>query len=135
MFISDGGSDTLIVDTDSMTQAGRDIEGNAVNLGGDLATQMNDFHNQYSSFSVPLCLRNILQPYAAARKTELDKMVKRRQTIGDLLTKASNLHALNEEMQKNGFANLYQNINDYYNSPIDATDPTNMQRGISTSKK
>ncbi len=136
MLISDGGggSDTLIVHTDAMLQTGKDIEGNAVSLGGELTKHMNDFHNQYTSSSVPLCLRTILEPYATARKTELDKMVKRRQTIGELLTKASNLHELNENMQKSGFANLYQNINGYYGSGVDSADPANLQRGVSTQK-
>ena len=134
MLISEGGggSETLLVHTDSLLQTGKDIEGNAVRLGGDLATQMNNFHNEYTASSVPLCLRNILEPYATARKTELDKMVRRRQTIGDLLTKATTLYELNEDMQKRGFANLYQNVNGYYSSSVDSTDPANMQRGIST---
>ncbi len=117
-----------------MLQTGKEIEGNAISLGGDLTKYMNDFHNQYTSSSVPLCLRNTLEPYATARKTELDKMVKRRQTIGNLLTKATNLYALNEDMQKRGFANLYQNVDSYYSSSADTTEPTNMQRGITTQK-
>ena len=127
-------SDMLIIHTDPMLQTGKNIEVNAVNMGGDLASCMSNFHEQYSSSSVPLCLRMILEPYATARKTELDTMVKRRQTIGDLLTKATNLHEMNENMQKSGFANLYQTVNGYYNSSVDSTDPMNMQRGRTTSK-
>ena len=135
MRISDGSGDTLIVHTASMLQTGKDILANAVNLGGDLAQNMKHFHDQFSSSSTPKCLQTILEPYAYTRKRELDKMVKRRQTIGDLLTKASTMHQVNEEMQKNGFANLYQNVQNFYASSADATNPTNMQRGRSTSNK
>ena len=133
MFISDGGSDTLIVDTDFIHGTGSEIEDNADSLQKDLDGCLNDFQYSYSALSMPLCLRNTLHAYDTSHRTELGKMVKRRHTIGELLTKAASLHAFNEEMQKRGFAGLYQNINGYYNSSLDTTDPTNMQRGIKTS--
>ena len=136
MLISDGGNDSemLIVHTDSMLQTGKGIEDNAMNLGDNLTKCMYDFRGGYSSYVLPSCLQNTFHSYATAHTTELDKMVKRRHTIGDLLTKAADLHELNETMQKRGFANLYQNINGYYSSNMDNSDLINMQRGISTQK-
>jgi hypothetical protein len=136
MLISDEGGSlgTLIVHTDSMAQTGKSIQGNAENLKNDLNEYMSKFESESASSSMPACLGNVLHAYATARTVELGKMVERRYTIGDLLAKAADLHALNEDMQKRGFANLYQNVSGFYGSSMDAADPTNIQRGISTSK-
>lgn len=133
MSLYNGGAspDILIVKTGPMLETGIDIENNATSLGGDLAQCLNDFQDQYTSPLTPLCLRNTLEPYAIARRTELDKMVRRRQMIGSLLAQAANLHELNENMQKSGFANLYQNINSSYGSSTDSASLTNMQPGHS----
>ena len=93
---------------------------------------MSIFEVDCASSSVPVCLRNALHSYATARTVELGKMVERRYTIGDLLAKVADLHAFNEDMQKRGFTNLYQDVNGFYGSSIDATDSANMQRGAVT---
>ncbi len=134
MRISDGGgsSETLIVDTDFILATGKGIQDNAENLKRDLNENMSNFEADSASSLVPVCLRNTLHSYATARTVELSKMVERRYTIGDLLAKAADLHAFNEDMQKRGFANLYQDVKGFYGSSIDATDSANMQRGAVT---
>lgn len=112
----------------TISQTGKDIQTNAVNLGNDLTKCITDFENDYKTTSVPSCVQNILDPYVTARKAELNTMVSKRNTIGSLLSKASDLVTFNEQMVQNGFASMYQNVNDFYGGSGDNTDPTNFQR-------
>lgn len=113
-------NEDFVANTISISQTGKDIQTNAVNLGHDLTTQMNNFEQETMLLVVPSCIQNVLQPYITTHKAELDKMVQKRQTIGNLLAKASDLISFNEQMIKSGFNRISDNM--------DGTNPANIQR-------
>lgn len=113
-------NEDFVANTISITQTGKDIQMNAVDLGSDLTKQLNEFEDDTMLLVVPSCIQKDLQPYITTHKAELDKMVQKRQTIGNLLTKASDLITFNEEMIKSGFNRISQNM--------DGTNPANLQR-------
>lgn len=113
--------DQLIVQFESLTQAGQAIIDNATTLDTQIQRDWNAFDATYKS--MPPYFVQLFSDYQTARKKELANMVQHRKEVGQLLQKASNLFQFNEQAAQTVFKNMKMGVSTTNTSSTNLTPP------------